>query len=72
MDDRSHWRRHKGACPFYRENWVISEDTVDEHGEAVLYEVYCLKDTPPVTIKEQDKCLRSPRACWRLRQRDAS
>jgi hypothetical protein len=70
VEDRPHWRRHKGACPFYRENWIVSDPgPVDPSGETVLYEVYCLKDTPPVTIEEQDRCLTSPHVCWRLRQK---
>ena len=72
MEDRPHWRRHKGACPFYRENWIVADRKVDEFGDDVLYEIYCLKDTPPVTAAEQDNCFHSPRMCWRLRQRDAS
>lgn len=73
MEDRPHWRRHKGACPFYRENWIVSDgDTPDENGEIPLYEIYCLKDTPPVTAEEQDRCFNSPRVCWRLRQRDSA
>ena len=73
MEDRPHWRRHKGACPFYRENWIVSDgDACDEHGETVLYEIYCLKDTPPVTAQEQDRCFHSPRTCWRLRQKDTA
>ncbi len=72
MEDRPHWRRHKGACPQYRENWVADGDAVDEHGETVLYEIYCLQETPPVTIEEQDRCFRSPRVCWRLRRRDSA
>ena len=73
MEDRPHWRRHKGACPFYRENWVVSDrPVVDEYGEQVLYEVYCLKDTPPVTLEEQEKCFRSARVCWRLRQKNSA
>ena len=69
MEDRPHWRRHKGACPFYRENWIVSDaGDVDPLGETVLYEIYCLKDTPPVTIDEQDKCFNSPQVCWRLRE----
>ena len=70
MEDRPHWRRHKGACPFYRENWITSaQDRVNEYGETVLYEIYCLKDTPPVTAEEQERCFQSPRVCWRLRQK---
>ena len=67
VEDRPHWRRHKGACPFYRENWIVDAGDADPSGETVLYEIYCLKDTPPVTIEEQDKCFHSPRVCWRLR-----
>ena len=73
MEDRPHWRRHKGACPFYRENWVISDPgTGDPDGETVLYEIYCLKDTPPVTIEEQEKCFSSPHVCWRLRKKNSA
>jgi hypothetical protein len=68
VDDRPHWRRHKGACPYYRENWIVSDaGDADPSGETVLYEIYCLKDTPPATIEEQDKCFNSPHVCWRLR-----
>ena len=73
MEDRPHWRRHKGACPFYRENWIVADaPVVNEYGEQVLYEIYCLKDTPPLTLQEQEKCFRSPRLCWRLRQKHSA
>ena len=73
MEDRPNWRRHPGACPFYRENWIVSDGPVyNEYGEQVLYEVYCLKDTPPVTLDEQHKCFRSTRMCWRLRQKHSA
>ena len=66
MEDRPHWRRHSDACPFYRENWVNPEHPeFDDHDELVLYEIYCLKDTPPVTAAEQDLCFRSKHTCWR-------
>lgn len=31
-----------------------------------MYQVYCAMDTPPVTFEEQEKCLNSPRQCWRV------
>ncbi len=31
-----------------------------------MYQVFCLKGTPPVTAEEQDKCFRSKTCCWRL------
>ena len=41
VEDRPHWRRHKGACPFYRENWIASDaGDADPSGETVLYEIY--------------------------------
>jgi hypothetical protein len=70
VEDQARFRRHKGACPFYRENWVNSGDMEDvEEREVVLYEIYCLKDTPPLTAVEQDRCMSSPRMCWRLKAR---
>lgn len=75
MEDQARFRRHKGACPFYRENWINSGDCGDVgEREIVLYEIYCLKDTPPETILEQERCMRSPHVCWRLKaqQRAAS
>lgn len=66
MEDQARFRRHKGACPFYRENWVQSGDLDDlVERETVLYEIYCLKNMPPLTVGEQRRCMRSPRACWR-------
>jgi hypothetical protein len=68
--DQARFRRHKGACPFYRENWVNSGDLDDvQERDVVLYEVYCLKDTPPLTAGEQRLCMSSPHACWRLKTR---
>jgi hypothetical protein len=31
-----------------------------------MYQVFCLKGTPPVTAEEQDRCFRSKTCCWRL------
>lgn len=73
MEDRSHYRRHKGACPFYRENWINSGNVADlDEREVVLYQIYCLKDTPPVTAEEQQRCMHSPHACWRLKAQSAT
>ncbi len=31
-----------------------------------MYQVFCLKGTPPETYAEQEKCFRSKTRCWRL------
>jgi hypothetical protein len=31
-----------------------------------MYQVFCLKGTPPETAEEQEKCFRSKTSCWRL------
>jgi len=31
-----------------------------------MYQVFCLKGTPPITAEEQEKCFRSKTGCWRL------
>ncbi|MGI8826815.1 MAG: hypothetical protein ACR2JC_14455 [Chloroflexota bacterium] len=62
--DQERFRRHKGACPYYRENWVPGEQ-LTEHGETLLYEVYCLKGWPAESTEEQDQCMGSVRCCWR-------
>ena len=31
-----------------------------------MYQVFCLKGTPPETTAEQEKCFRSKTCCWRL------
>ena len=31
-----------------------------------MYQVFCLKGTPPITQEEQDKCFHSKTCCWRL------
>ncbi len=66
MDDQARFRRHKGACPFYRENWINSGDADAGEREVVLYEIYCLKGTPPITAQDQARCMKSAHACWRL------
>ncbi len=31
-----------------------------------MYQVFCLKGTPPETGEEQEKCFRSKTSCWRV------
>ena len=61
--ENCNWRKHKNACPFYRERWFPGNDVAA--GEP-MYQVFCMKNTPPVTSEEQDRCLRSKTVCWRL------
>jgi hypothetical protein len=61
--ENSNWRKHKNACPFYRERWFPYSDVAK--GEP-MYQVFCLQETPPVTSEEQEKCFRSRTCCWRL------
>jgi len=63
------WRKHKNACPFYRERWFPHNDVAA--GEP-MYQVFCMKNTPPVTLEEQEKCLHSKTCCWRLANRQRS
>jgi hypothetical protein len=60
--ENSNWRKHKNACPFYRERWFPCNDVSGEP----MYQVFCLKNTPPTTAEEQEKCFRSKTKCWRL------
>jgi hypothetical protein len=62
--DEARFRRHKGACPYYRENWVHGEQLTPQ-GEILLYEIYCLKGWPPETQEEQNSCMCSTARCWR-------
>ena len=62
--DEARFRRHKGACPYYRENWVQGDERTAQ-GEILLYEIYCLKGWPPETQAEQDRCMCSSVRCWR-------
>jgi hypothetical protein len=64
MQDQDRFRRHKGACPFYRENWIHGEQRTPD-GELILYEIYCLKGWPPETASEQAECMLATRVCWR-------
>jgi len=31
-----------------------------------MYQVFCMKGTPPVTLEDQERCLHSKTCCWRL------
>lgn len=64
--ENSNWRKHKNACPFYRERWFPSSDVAA--GEP-MYQVFCLQGTPPITAEEQEKCFRSKTCCWRLAEK---
>ncbi len=37
-----------------------------------MYQVFCMKGTPPITLEEQDRCLRSKSYCWRLTKKQQS
>jgi len=64
IKDNTNLRRHRNACPLYRESWT-------DLGDDVLYRCYCLLDTPPTTAREQELCLRTRRICWRPENREA-
>ena len=61
--EHADWRHHKQGCPNYRERWFPQSDL--EAGEP-MYQVFCLLNTPPATLEEQEKCLASRTRCWRL------
>jgi hypothetical protein len=62
--DEGRFRRHKGACPYYRENWSHGEQKTIQ-GEVLLYEIYCLKGWPPQSQDEQNACMCAASRCWR-------
>ncbi|MPZ13509.1 MAG: hypothetical protein GEU73_03645 [Chloroflexi bacterium] len=49
----------------YRERWAAHDEPGDE-GCALLYQIVCLLDTPPLSPEEQARCMSSARGCWRL------
>ena len=67
IEDNPNWRRHKGACPHYRERWS-SRDEEGDDGCVLLYQIVCLMDTPPLSADEQSLCMCSSSGCWRLRE----
>ena len=70
IPDNPNWHRFKMACPFYRERWI--GDGEQHEGRTVLYHVICLQNMPPATIEEQQCCLQSKTACWRLKKVERS
>lgn len=62
IKDSINFRRHKGACTFYRERWNFDPDA-EEPG--LLYQVFCLKGFPPETQEQQDQCMVAKTGCWR-------
>lgn len=57
MQDSNRFRRHEGACRYYREDWNVPD---------ALYRCYCLLEMPPVTADEQVKCMAARTGCWRF------
>lgn len=57
------WRRHTRGCPHYRERWFTESSATA--GEPI-YQVFCLMNTPPTSVDEQEKCLSSRTRCWRV------
>ena len=64
IPDNPNWRRHKSACPFYREHWFF-ENERSEEGLELLYQSICLQNTPPETLDDQERCMQPRRTCWR-------
>ena len=64
--DNPNWRRFRHACVYYRERWDVEGSEVDGDGRALLYQIICLQNTPPLRQEEQDLCMRKRKVCWRL------
>jgi hypothetical protein len=58
MQDSNRFRRHRGACRYYREDWNVPD---------ALYRCYCLLEMPPVTAEEQARCMAAVDGCWRFK-----
>jgi hypothetical protein len=58
MLDRAGFRRHAGACRYYREDWNVPD---------ALYRCYCLLEMPPATAEEQQRCMTAHAGCWRFK-----
>ena len=67
--DSVNWRRHRTGCPNYRVRWFVG--TNPDAGEP-MYQVYCLRNTPPESFEEQEKCLSSRTECWRVAEARAA
>lgn len=68
IPDNPNWRRHKNACIHYRERWCVDDEPGDEGCGRLLYQIICLLNTPPVTVEEQQRCMRYRTTCWRLEE----
>jgi hypothetical protein len=67
IEDNPNWRRHKGACANYRERWSSADEAGDD-GCRLLYQIFCLLGTPPVSAEEQARCMATTTGCWRLKE----
>src|SRR5438045_8060389 len=67
IPDNPNWHRHRNACPYYRERWTVEDEAGDE-GCALLYQIFCLQNTPPITPEEQALCMKARTRCWRLEE----
>lgn len=67
IPDNPNWRRHKNACPHYREHWPLDGERAED-GLPLLYQVICLQNTPPLTTEEQHRCLQARSVCWRVEE----
>ncbi len=65
IKDLNSFRRHRNACPQYRERWLVDDGKRTADDEVVLYEVYCLLGMPPQTFDDQQKCMQRRVTCWR-------
>ena len=65
IKDNPNWRRYRHACIYYRERWAVDGE-VGVDGRALLYQIICLQNTPPLLPEEQALCMRARKKCWRL------
>lgn len=40
---------------------------VTDDGLEMLYQVICLQNMPPETLREQEQCMHARAECWRLK-----
>ena len=43
------------------------EEEPGDEGCALLYQIICLQNTPPLTPEEQALCMKARAGCWRVR-----
>lgn len=70
IPDNPNWHRHKNWCPHYRERWCINEP--DGQGGKLLYQIICLRNTPPESEAEQARCMMARKTCWRVEEASKS